>query len=212
MPISDNREYRFFQALTPALPESEGENEGEYIVEGYASTFDTYPLFEIEGTTYYERIEPTAFEGVDTRDTLFMYNHEGRVFARTRNKTLSVGTDDHGLKIKADLSKTEGARSIYEDIKNGLIDRMSFAFTVAEGGDYYDSATHTRTITKIKKIYDVSAVSLPANDYTSIKTRSVFDGFIEAEHQELMKREAIERQKKRLKLKLKLNELSKEEN
>ena len=72
---------------------------------------------------------------------------------------------------------------------------MSFAFTVGE--DEYDRKTHTRTISRITKVYDVSAVSIPANPYTDISARSYFDGVIESEKQELLLR-----QKKIKKIKL----------
>ena len=62
--IRDNREYRNLGALEAR------QEEDNYIVEGYASTFDAYPLFEDEGITYYERIEPTAFNFADMSDVV----------------------------------------------------------------------------------------------------------------------------------------------
>lgn len=182
------------------------EKEETYIVEGYASTFAPYIMYSFDGVDYFERIEPTAFQETDMSDVIMQYDHQGRVYARLSNKTLEVEVDEKGLKVKADLSKTEEARKLYEDIKEGMIKDMSFAFTVKE--DHYDSGSHTRVIDKIQKLYDVSAVSIPANPTTSIyiSARSYFDGVIEAERTERFRNEQkkrkIELRKKLLKIKL----------
>lgn len=178
MPIKSDREYR---AMVPMQLTDE-----EYIVEGYATTFnDAYPLWgEVK-----EQVSPNVLDGADVSDVIFQYDHEGMVMARNRNSTLSIESDATGIKIRADLSKCQQARDLYEAIDNKLVDRMSWAFTVAEESFDYD--TNTRTIEKIKKVYDVSAVSLPANDATSISARSYYDGVIEEKQaQELRKREA----------------------
>jgi HK97 family phage prohead protease len=125
------------------------------------------------------------------------YNHNGRVFARIANRTLLLETDSKGLFVAADLSKTSESRKLYEDIDTEMITKMSIGFVVAE--DSYDSNTRTRTILKYKKIYDVSAVSVPANSDTEISVRSYFDGVIEVE-----KRESLARQAQLLLLKIKL--------
>lgn len=185
MPIKNDREYRV------ALPfRASDEN---YVVEGYASTFDTYVLWSYGDVDYKEKIDRHAFDEADMSDVIMQYDHAGRVYARQSNGTLEVSTDDHGLRIRADLSRTTGSRELYEDIKEGLITQMSFAFTVAEDG--YDRDTHCRNIYKIKKVYDVSAVSRPANDQTSISARSYFEGVIEAER---LEQEQREREIKRL--------------
>lgn len=191
MPIKTNREYRIAGAMTPV-------EENNYIVEGYASTFKPYVLYTYDGIDYREKIDRHAFDEADMSDVIMQYNHEGRVYARQSNGTLEISIDDHGLKIRADLSKTEGSRELYEEIKAGLIKEMSFAFTASE--DAYDRDTHTRTVLKVKKVYDVSAVSIPANPDTDISVRSYFEGVIEAEKQELLEREARERHKRKIKL------------
>ena len=114
------------------------------------------------------------------------YDHEGRVFARQSNKTLILVPDHKGLLVAADLGKTDLARGLYQDIDAGMITKMSWAFTVLE--DSYDRATHTRTILKIKKVYDVSAVSIPANGDTEISARNFARRSYEEEKQELLKR------------------------
>lgn len=162
----------------------------EYRVEGYASTFDEYVLYSMDGVDYKEKIDPKAFDGADMSDVVFLYNHDGKVFARQKNGTLSLSVDGHGLKVSADLSKTKEARDMFEDIATGMVDQMSFAFTVTE--DAYNKDTHTRTINKIGKVYDVSAVSIPANpgtDISAVSARDYFNGVIEAEKAERLERE-----------------------
>lgn len=195
--MNQNREYRNMELR---VAKQEGE-EQSYIVEGYASTYDSYKLFTDEnGTDYFERIEPTAFNGADMTDVVFRVDHEGRVYARTSAGTLSVWMDEHGLANRTDLSKTQAARELYADIEAGNYPKMSFAFTVAE--DHYDKATHTRVIDRIAKVYDVSPVSFPANPSTelSVSTRDYFNGVIEAEKAERLEREKREIQKKKIKI------------
>ena len=180
-------------------PEQFKAEEDSYIVEGYATTFEPYVLFTDEaGTNYSEQIDQKAFDGADMSDVIFLYNHEGRVFARQKNNSLELNVDEHGLKVRADLGKTEGGRQLYEEIKAGLIDQMSFAFTV--DADAYDKKTHTRTIQRIRKLYDVSAVSIPANPGTEISARSWFDGVIEQERAERLEAEKRAEQVRRINL------------
>ena len=196
--MKDNREYRNLE-LRIAQPK-EGSEES-YIVEGYASTYDSYRLFTDEdGIDYFERIEPTAFNGADLSDVVFRVDHEGRVYARTSAGTLKVWMDEHGLANRTDLSKTQAARELFADIAAGNYPKMSFAFTVAE--DHFDRATHTRVIDGIAKVFDVSPVSFPANPTTelSVATRDYFDGVIEMEKAERLERERREAQKKRIKI------------
>ncbi len=173
--------------------------DSDYYVEGYATTYNPYVLYTIDGIDYYERIDSNAFNGADLSDVIMQYDHQGKVLARKSNSTLIVETDNNGLFICADLSKSSAAKEMYEEISNGLVTRMSWAFTVAE--DEYNRETRTRTIKKVKKVYDVSSVSIPQNPDTEISARSFFNGVIEREKQEL-----FERRKKQLKLKLELED------
>lgn len=127
------------------------------------------------------------------------YDHEGKVLARKSNGTLIVEPDDNGLFVCADLGKSQASKEMFEEIESGLVTRMSWAFVVAK--ESYDRETRTRRILKIKKVYDVSAVSIPANDDTEISARSYFDGVIEMEKQEM-----LERKKQKLKLLLELED------
>jgi hypothetical protein len=194
--IRDNREYRTIPLFETRKAE-EGEAES-YIVEGYASTFEPYVLFEEDGIQYKEQITPDAFNECDMSDVIFCKDHEGTVFARTRNNTLELSVDDKGLFTRTDLSKTASARAMFEEIQAGMYDQMSFAFIVRE--DDYDKKEHLRTIRKVEKLFDVSAVSFPANPGTDIgvATRDYFNGVIEIERAErLAKEEALREAKKK---------------
>ncbi|HJF31546.1 MAG TPA: HK97 family phage prohead protease [Sporosarcina psychrophila] len=197
MPIVKTREYRNLQTLEPNMKEKRIDS--EYYVEGFATTFDPYELFEVDGVSYYEQIERNAFIGADMSDVIMQYDHTGRVMARQSNGSLIIEPNDEGLFMCADLSKSDASRSLYEDISQGLVTKMSWAFTVAD--EEYNRDTRTRLIKRVKKVYDVSAVSIPANDDTLISARSFFDGVIEEEKQEL-----LERRRQLLRIKLKLEE------
>lgn len=197
--ISNEREYRNFQSFNPILKRAEGSDDKKEMVEGYASTFETYSLMSFENEEWRERIEPTAFDDADMTDVVFLRDHVGQVFARTKNNTISIIPDEKGLFTITDLSRTSSSRQMYEDIEAGNYTQMSFAFTVAEqhfeeerDGDRY---IITRIIDRIKKVYDISAVAFPANPTTDIgvSLRSVFDGGIEELRAERLKAEEAEK-------------------
>ena len=181
------REFRYIPIDTFEL-RKEGEGEETFNVRGYASTFEEYELFNIDGTSYCERIEPTAFDGCDMSDVVFRKDHAGTVFARTSNGALKLSVDKHGLLTDTDLSRTASARAMHEEIKAGMYTQMSFAFVVGEGNDEIvrdkEHRKYTRIIKHINKMFDVSPVSFPANPGTDIYARSLFDGVIEKEREE----------------------------
>lgn len=184
MPAKPNdRQYRQMSVVLRSLDGGEGREkriESDYYTEGYASTFnDPYVLWEDswDGTEYREVISPDAFVDCDMSDIIMQYDHCGKVLARLSNGTLIVEPDEHGLFVAADLSKSVEARNLFEEIDNELITRMSWAFTI--GASEYDRDTHTSTITRVKKIYDVSAVSYPADPNTEISARNLLNGVIE---------------------------------
>ena len=195
--MKQDREYRSMELRL--IQEGEEQN---FFVEGYASTFQPYVLFSKDGVDYSERIEPTAFEGADLSDVVFRVDHVGPVYARTSAGSVEVWTDEHGLGQRTNLGKTQRARELYADIQAGNYPKMSFAFTVAENGDSYDRETHTRTISRIAKVFDVSPVSFPANPGTElgVSTRDYFNGVIEAEKAERLEREKRERQIQRIRI------------
>lgn len=189
MPVKKDREYRSLTAPLSAAAQTKRINT-DYYVEGYATTFDKpYLLYEFEdGTKIYERIDAHALDSADMSDVIMQYDHTGRVFARQSNGTLILQPDEKGLFVAADLGKTDLARGLHQDIEAEMITKMSWGFTVAE--DSYDKLTHTRTILKIAKVYDVSAVSIPANGDTEISTRNAASRSYEQEKQERLERRA----------------------
>lgn len=169
-----NREYRnmAYEVRTDG-------DKPSFLVEGYASTFEPYKLIEIDGQDYNERIMPNAFDEADMTDVVYRIDHEGKVYARSSAGTVKLDVDEHGLHQITDLSRTRAAQEHYEDIVAGNYPQMSFAFTVAE--DHYDADTRTRIIDRIAKVFDISAVSFPANPTTELHVRDYFNGVIEAE-------------------------------
>ena len=189
MPVKSDREYRNL---------GEFQTSDDYMVEGYASTFDRYKMLTIDGVDYYEQIDRHAFDEADMSDVVFLRDHEGRVLARTKNGAVQLSIDDHGLYQKTNLGLTGASKEMYEDIATGNYQQMSFSFVVAE--DRYDKDTHTRIVEKVSKVFDVSAVMFPANPFTEIgvSARDYFNGVIEME-----KAERLENEQKRERLKLK---------
>lgn len=200
------REYRLIAA---GAIETRDEEDGKKVVEGYATTFDEeYVLYSYGDYEVRESIDRHAFDETDMSDVIMQYDHVGRVFARKSNGTLTVAPDDHGLKIRAELGGTEIGRQLYDEIKGGYTTKMSFGFTVksqerTEEENDGKLIIH-RKITGIKKLYDVSAVSLPANDATEISSRSFGEGVIAEIQQEMRARAAREEAKNRIRLLLEL--------
>lgn len=173
---------------------------GNMIVEGHATTFDEeYELFTYDDwngyrVTVVEKVARDAFNDTDMTDVIFLYDHAGRVMARNRNDTLQIQTDNTGLFVRANLSGSDLGPGLYSDIKNGYVDRMSMQFTVSassrseERDDENKTLKVIRTITKVGKLYDVSAVGIPANDGTDISARSAADGVIQVLEAERLQR------------------------
>ena len=201
MAIRANREYRNTGVL-------ESREDNGYIVEGYASTFEPYLLFKEGGIEFYEKIDERAFDNTDMTDVIFLRDHEGAVMARTKNGTIELSVDSHGLKSKTDLGLTERSRDMYEDIAVRNYTQMSFSFVVDDDEYIDDGEKITRHIKSIEKIFDISAVAFPANSGTDIgiSYRSLFDGAIEQREAERLKSEMIAKAKARLRLRLKLEE------
>lgn len=173
--IEQGREYRKM-----ILEVKEAEDNNDYEVKGYATTFDEpYTLYGVgDGKVVKEQVSKDAFLNTDRSDTIMQYDHEGRVFARVSNDTLKLTVDDHGLLVEAYLGGTEIGRNLYEEIKGGYTNKMSFGFTVTDDDFVEADYGYLRTIKAIGKLYDVSAVSIPANDFTEISARSHCDGVI----------------------------------
>lgn len=201
---SKEREYREMMLAIEKRDEAEEPDEERMVVTGYASTFDDpYLLWKDADVEVYEQVDRHAFDETDMQDVIMQYDHQGRVFARVRNNTLTVSPDDKGLFISADLSGTDIGRGLYQEIAGGYTDRMSFGFTVDEDEqviqeDSTTGKTHVlRTIRKIGKLYDVSAVSLPANPGTSISARFL-DGAIEEARAERLKAQELREKREQI--------------
>lgn len=144
--------------------------ESDCYVEGYATTFDPYVLMRTaDGVDINEVVVREAFDNADLSDVILQFDHAGPVYARTGNGTLQVSTDEHGLFVCADLSKTSRSRELFEDIQAGNVTKMSIRCSVDAD---FDLNTNTNVIRRVKKVYDVSAVSIPANDGTEIVART----------------------------------------
>lgn len=147
-----------------------------YYIEGYAARYEPYVLFNDGEYDYYEQFDRSCFANCDMTDVIFLYDHAGKVLARLSNDTLIVEPRNEGLFFAADLGKTEAARTLYDEICAGMVTKMSWRFVI---GDYdFNPKTRTFTHHTVKKVYDVSAVSIPANNDTEINARSWADGVI----------------------------------
>jgi len=174
-------EFRDFKLTNVEVRKNEDGSES-LTVEGVPCVFDVEAvLYKGKYWEFREKIDAKAFDEADMSDVIFNYNHGGRVFARTRNNSLRLDVTSKNLKMKAELRKNDrGHEELYNDISSGLIDRMSFAFTVKESKMEEIESTEERnveirTITKIDKLYDVSAVDIPCYDATSISARRFFN-------------------------------------
>lgn len=217
--INNGRQYRDMKIDVEVRSAGEPD-EGSFLVRGYATTFnEPYLLYSGDDYEVWEEVDKDSFNECDMSDVIMQYDHEGRVFARTSNDTLKITIDEHGLLIEADLGGTEIGRQLYEEIKGGYTNKMSFGFTVVsdETRTIHEDGMKTkylRTITKVGKLYDVSSVSIPANSGTEISARAFIDGVIakvEAERlliaeERKAKAEELERRIKVLTLEVRLNE------
>lgn len=194
MPVVKEREYRAL-ATPLSVAAAAKRIQTDYYVEGYATTFDSpYLLYEFEdGWKYYEVIDRHALDGADMSDVIMQYDHTGRVFARTgKTKSLIIQPDNVGLFVCADLGRTDAAKGMYQDIEAHLVEKMSWAFRVKNDRKEVDEAarTITRYIMEVKKVYDVSAVSRPANEDTEINARNFATRSYEQMRKEILQHRA----------------------
>lgn len=206
--MKSDREYRAFQVNA---------QDDEKRVTGYATTFDEpYTLYSDGDYEVREVIDPSAFDNCDMSDVIMQYNHEGRVFARLSNGTLKLNIDkSKGLEIDADLDGTELGRQVYEEIKGGYTNRMSMGFKVDKSADVWTrqetegKTIEERRVMSVVKLYDVSAVSIPANPGTSIEARSIdalVNGVIDELKAERLEIERLATERKRAEIRARLME------
>ena len=145
------------------------------IVEGYASNFEV----EYDLGYFKESVARGAFDDVLNDDVRFLLNHTGAPLARTTNGTLELTVDETGLRYRAALADTQDGRDLYKLIKRGDITQSSFAFTI--DSDEWSEDRSTRTITKIGRLLDTSAVTYPASPSTTVAARNMAAAAQEAE-------------------------------
>lgn len=190
MPLLKDRQYRALPFATPPQEEKKNKFDSDCYVEGYAAKYERYVLFKSGDKNVYEEFVPGCFRNCDMSDIIFQFDHSGKVYARLSNNTLTVEPDEKGLFICADLSKTSAARGMYEDIQVGNVTKMSWGFM-----PNYETLEVVETESAIiirhhdiEKIYDVSAVSIPANNDTEIQARNFANGAIDKVMKEIQKR------------------------
>lgn len=190
MPIMQDRQYRSLTFATPPKEEKRNKFESDCYVEGYATTYEPYLLFEDDNLKVFEEFVPGCFRDCDMSDVIFQFDHAGKVYARMSNNTLTVEPDSIGLFVCADLSKTSASRSMFEDIAAELVTRMSWGFMPDMKTLEVIEKDNTMTIRhhNIKKMFDVSAVSIPANNNTEIQARNFANGAIGDFMKEIQKR------------------------
>ena len=142
-------------------------------VSGYAAVFDEETNI---GGQFMEKIARGAFvEAVERDDVVFLINHEGLPLARTRSGTLTLREDERGLYMESDLDENDpDVRVLVPKMKRGDLDKMSFAFIPTRQKWDDEEKMPRRTITQAE-LYDVSIVTTPAYDGTSIGLRSALD-------------------------------------
>lgn len=161
---------------------------------------------------YDEIIEAGALDEADLKDVRFLINHNTDMIplARSRNNnensTMQMSVDENGMNIRVDLDTENNAeaKSLYSAVERGDLDGMSFMFTV--DGDKWDdieSDHPTRTITKLGKVFEVSAVTFPAYEQTSITARGLSDALDSAKESlesERAAKRAIEARKQKIRI------------
>ena len=190
MPILKDRQYRALSFATPPKAEKKNKFDSDCYVEGYATTYEPYILFDDGEMKIYEEFVPGCFRNCDMSDVIFQFDHCGKVYARMSNNTLTVEPDETGLFVCADLSKTSAARSMYEDIDAGLVNKMSWGFMPDYDTLEFIERKNEMIIRhhNIRKMFDVSAVSIPANNNTEIQARDFANGVIGKAMKEIQKR------------------------
>lgn len=190
MPILKDRQYRTMTLATVPQESKKNKFGSDCYVEGYATTYEPYLLYKDGEKEIYEEFVPGCFRNCDMSDVIFQFDHAGRVYARISNNTLTVEPDEIGLFTCADLSKTSSSRTMYEDIDAKLVTKMSWGFMpdletleIIENGNRITIRHHN-----IIKMYDVSAVSIPANNNTDIQARNFANGAIDKIMKEFQKR------------------------
>ena len=157
--MENNTEKRFYDITVEQREGAENQDTPTTIV-GHAAVFDK--LSENLGG-FQERIDKGAFDDVLDNDVRAFFNHDpNHLLARSTSGTLRLSTDDKGLKYEFDVPDTTSGRDLLVSMKRGDITQSSFAFTVEDDSWNMENGMDVRTINKVKRLYDVSPVSIPA--------------------------------------------------
>lgn len=171
-------EYRAVELDSSELRAGQGESIGQ--IAGYAIVWDT-PSTNLP---FVEVIQSGALDGVDLSKVLALYNHDfANVLGRVDAGTLKLNVDDHGLHFVLNIPDTTLGHDVYTQIKNGNLKGLSFRFTIANGGEQWKqiNGQPTRVISKITTMREISLVSVPAYDDTSVEVTRSFKEFTEAQ-------------------------------
>lgn len=168
------------------------------VIEGKAISFSSPTLIYTDhrGVDYYEQIDRNALKDTDISDTCLRYNHLSSVpiLARMRGGSLTIDIRDDGTYFRAELFNTTASRDCYELVRQGAL-QCSFGFILpCEGGYIYDADTHTRTITRIDRLIDLSIVDIPAYKDTFVSARDLFS--LDSEWRAML--DSIERRRREL--------------
>lgn len=147
----------------------EMKEDNKMVIEGYAIVFNK----KAEHYGFSETIDARALDETDLSDVPLRYNHKDSIIilARTRNRSLELSVDNHGLLVRATLLDIQSHRDFYTAVKEKLIDKMSFRFLVEE--DRWDYEKNDRVVLKISALLDVSVVDTPFYDDTEIYARAL---------------------------------------
>lgn len=166
-------EQRIVRYFNTEMRASDGE---DMSVEGYALKFNKETIIGGSKWGFREKIAKTSLNSAQLDDVIFNFNHSmDNVLAGNRNKSLTLTVDSTGLKIAAKIIDTAVGRDVYKLVKEGLINRMSFAATVKKSEWTFvedGSELDLREITEFERFYDVSAVTFPAYSDTLISARN----------------------------------------
>tara|TARA_B100000900_G_scaffold351231_1_gene318249 strand:- start:526 stop:2175 length:1650 start_codon:yes stop_codon:yes gene_type:complete len=191
-----NKEIRTFNVQDLELRQEGDSN----VVVGYGSVFNT---LSNDLGNFKEIIAEGAFDGRLQDDVRFLINHDGLPLARTTNGTLRLSTDERGLRYEAEVANTSIGRDLIELMKNGTVNQSSFAFVVEDDSWEVRDGINIRTVNKVSRLYDVSAVTYPAFEEAGVALRSM-EEWKKTEEEKVMKenldKEKEEREKEEMDL------------
>lgn len=200
-----NKDHEYRRVMQVRAMQPDGEDTNKMFIEGKAVAFEEETvLFKYDGIDYKEIISNKAFESTDMSYAFLKYNHSDSIMAmaRTKNETLDIEVKDDGVYIKAELANTTAGRDLFELVRRGDIDKMSFSFHIEE--ESYNENEHTWTVHKIDRLYDVAAVTIPAYENTDLYARR----YGEVETERINKVEALEAERSRKEILVRLNILN----